>query len=301
MITIMMRKTLMTLATVLCCTIAVSAQETQEAQEGRNRTYDITLGKVQYAHHDEKMSADEAVGKIITGALTGKVSVEATKYEEDVKSAIIKGLSKAHRFRFNDGLLRVDDVVEEGNIVADALITNIQAKSDSRSYKDKEGNTHVDTWYTGTVEVILTLKDAKTGEVIANPTVGGWGSGSSHFSTSDKAIFDAIDRLSHHVTSWLNKYRPLHANIIEGGAVKKEKQKEVYIDLGSSEGAYVGLHMAVYQIKKIAGREAKSQIGKLRIEAVEGDDISLCKVTSGAKDIKACLEAGDQLRVTSID
>ena len=134
----------MTLAAVVCCTIFVLAQDTQK---DRNRTYNITLGNVQYAHHDEKMSAGEAVGKILTGALTGKVSVEATKYEEDVKSAIIKGLSSAYRFRFNDALLRVGDVVEEGNLVCDALITNINAKSDSQTYKDKEGDTHVNTWY----------------------------------------------------------------------------------------------------------------------------------------------------------
>ena len=51
----------------------------------------------------------------------------------------------------------------------------------------------------------------------------------------------------------------------------------------------------------IAGREAKSQIGKLKIEAVEGDDISRCKVQSGGKEIKAALDAGQKLVVMSID
>ena len=291
-----MKKILMAAAAILCCAISISAQD---AQNDRNRTYNITLGNVQYAHHDEKMSADEAVGKILTGALTGKVSIEATKYEEDVKSAIIKGLSSAFRFRFNNGLLQVGDVVEEGNLVVDALITNIQAKSDSHTYKDKDGDTHVDTKYTGTVEALLTIKDAKTGEIVANPTVGGWGSANSHFNTSDKAIQDAIARLSRQVSSWLNSFRPIQANIIEGGAVKKDKQKEVYIDLGSSEGAFEGLHMNVYQVKRIGGREARSQIGRLRIDAVEGEDISRCKITSGAKDIKSCLDAGEKLRVLS--
>ena len=293
-----MKKILLTLAAVLCCTMTVSAQD---AQEGRNRTYNITLGNVQYTHHDEKLSAGDAVGKVLTGVLTGKTSVEATKYEEDVKSAIIKGLSSAYRFRFNDGLLRLDDVVEEGNLVVDALITNIQAKSSSRTWKDKNDKTHVDTWYTGTVEAILTLKDAKSGEVIANPKVKGQGSGNSNFDTTDKAIRDAIGRLSGRVSGWLNKYRPIQANIIEGAAVKKDKQKEVDIDLGSSEGAFEGLHMGVYEIKTIAGREARSEVGKLRIEAVEGDDISRCKVQSGGKDIKAALDAGKKLRVLSID
>jgi len=287
-----MKRILMTLAAVLCCiTIAW-------AQEGRNRLYNITLGNVQYAHHDEKMSTGEAVSKMLNGVLTGQTSVQATKYEEDVKNAIIKGLSGAYRFRYNDGLLNIDD---EGNLMVDALITNIETKSSSRSWKDKNDKTQVTTTYTGICEVLLTVKDAKTGDVIATPTMGGWGLSSSTYDTVDKAIHDAIERLSNHITTWLNKYRPLQANIIEGAAAKKDKQKEVYIDIGSSEGAFVGLHMGVFVVKTIAGREANSQIGKLKIQAVEGDDISLCKVQSGGKDIKAALDAGQQLRVITID
>ena len=283
---------------MLCCVITVSAQE---VQKDRNRTYRITLGNVEYAHHNEKMSAGEAVGQVLSGALTGKTSIEATKYEDDVKSSIIKGLSEAHRFRYNDGLLQLKDVVEEGNVVVNALITNINAASSSDTWKDKDNNTKVTTTYTGEVDVVLTMKDAKTGEVIDNVSLNGRGMGLSTFSTSDKAIQEAINRLSNNITDWLNRKAPLQANIIEGTASKKDKQKEVYIDMGSSEGAFNGLHMGVYEVKNIGGREAKSQIGKLKIEAVEGDDISRCKVQSGGKDIKAALDAGQKLRVISID
>jgi len=293
-----MKKFLMTLAAAFCCITTVMAQD---AQEGRNQIYNITLGLVQYAHHNEKMSTGEAVGKVLAGVLTGQTSVQATKYEEDVKNAIIKGLSGAYRFRYNDGLLRIDDIAGDGNLLVDALITNIQTKSSSRTWKDKDDKTHVTTTYTGICEVMLTVKDAKTGEVIANPTMGGWGLSSSSYDTDEKAIRDAIERLSSHITTWLNKYRPLEANIIEGAAAKKDKQKEVYIDIGSSEGAFVGLHMGVFVVKNVAGREAKSQIGKLKILALEGDDISRCKVQSGGKDIKAALDAGLQLRVITID
>lgn len=293
-----MKKILTTLAAILCCAITILAQD---AQTNRNRTYRITLGNVQYAHHNEKMSAGDAVGKVLSGVLTGKTEVQATKYEEDVKNAIIKGLSGAHRYRYNNGLLQLGDVVEEGNLMVDAVITNIQAKSDSRTWKDKDGKTQITTSYKGIVEAMLTLKDAKTGEVVANPTFSGSGMGSSSYSDSDKAVRDAIGRLSNRITDWLNKYSPLQANIIEGAAAKKDKQKEVYIDLGSSEGAFEGLHMGVYTVKTVAGHEAKSQIGKLKIEAVEGDDISRCKVQSGGKDIKAALDAGEKLKVISID
>jgi hypothetical protein len=293
-----MKKILTTLAAILCCAITISAQD---VQTNRNRTYRITLGNVQYAHHNEKMSAGDAVGKVLSGVLTGKTEVQATKYEEDVKNAIIKGLSGAHRYRYNNGLLQLGDVVEEGNLMVDAVITNIQAKSDSRTWKDKDGKTQITTSYKGIVEAMLTLKDAKTGEVVANPTFSGSGMGSSSYSDSDKAVRDAIGRLSNRITDWLNKYSPLQANIIEGAAAKKDKQKEVYIDLGSSEGAFEGLHMGVYTVKTVAGHEAKSQIGKLKIEAVEGDDISRCKLQSGGKDIKAALDASEKLKVISID
>ena len=287
----------MTIAAVLCCSLTVSAQDTQT---NRNQVYNIMLNNVEYTHRDEKLSAGEAVGQILSGVLTGQTSVQASKYEDDVKNAIIKGLSGAHRFRYNDGLAQLKDVVQEGNIVVNAVITNIQAESSTSSLKLKD-DVKTSTTYRGIIEAMLTLKDLKTGEVIANPSFGGKGTSFSSYSTSDKAIKEAIAHFATRITAWLNKYSPLQANIIEGTAAKKDKQKEVYIDLGSSEGAYEGLHMGVFQVKKIGGREAKSQIGKLKIEAVEGDDISRCKVQSGGKDIKAAIDAGEKLRVISID
>ena len=285
----------MTLAALLCCAMSTSAQE------ARNQIYSITLGDVQYAHHDEKMSAGEAVGKVLTGVLTGQTSVQATKYEEDVKNAIIKGLSDAYRFRYDDSLTPLSQDVQEGSVIVDVNITNIQAKSSTNTWKDSKGKTQTSTYYTGVAEAMLTLKDLKTGEVIINQTVKGQGTTSSNFSTTDQAVRDALTRLSNRVTIWLNQYKPLQANIIEGSTAKKDKQKEVYIDLGSSEGAFAGLHMGVYIVKEVAGREAKTQIGKLKIEDVEGEDISLCKVQSGGKDIKSAIESGAQLMVITID
>lgn len=285
-----MRKILLTLAVIICCTSFVQAQEV------RNRTFTITLGNVQYAHHDEKMSAGEAVGKILVGVATGQTSVQATKFEEDVKNGIAKGLSGAHSFRFN-----ADALPEACDLVVDAVITNIQARSSSNTWKDKNGKTQVSTYYSGVTEVMLTLKDAATGEVLATPSMKGAGSATSSFSTSDQAIRDAIGRLATRITEWLNEFRPLEANIIEGAASKKDKQKEVYIDLGTKEGAYAGMHLGVFVVKTVAGRQAKSQIGKLKIEAVEGEEVSLCKVQSGGKDIKAAIDSGAQLLVVSTD
>ena len=293
-----MKKIILTAMAVLCCAMTMTAQE---PQTGRNSTYRITLNNVQYAHHNEKMSTGDAIGKALTGVLTGKMEVQATKYEGDVKNAIVRGLSSAYRFRYNDGLVELADIAGDGNIIVNAVITNIQAKSDSRSWRDKDDKLQVTSSYQGFVEVMLTLKDAKSGEIIATPTLSGSGMGNSTFSDQDKAIRDAINRLAGRISSWLNNYRPLQANVLEGAAAKKDKQKEIYIDLGSSEGAFAGLRMGVYVVKTIAGYEAKSEIGKVRVEAVEGENISRCKVTSGSKDIKSALDDGEKLKVISID
>lgn len=295
-----MKKFLMTLAAVLCCTISLSAQE---IQEGRNRVYKITLGTVTYTHEDEKMSAGEAVGKVLTGALTGKASVQAVKYEGDVKNSIIRGLSNAHRYRFNDGIVMPGDDVEEGQIIADAVITNIQATVNTRVWEDKNKKKQTETQYRGNVSVMLNLKDAKTGETVASRTFNGSGTDNSKSlsSTQDQAIRDAINRVGNQITAYLNNRMPLTANLIEGATSKKDKQKEVYIDLGSSEGAYPGLHMGVFVVRNIAGKEAKQQIGKLKIEEVQGEEISLCKVQSGGKDIKGAIDAGLKLVVLSTD
>ena len=287
------------LAAFLCCTIITTSA--QAVAPDRKRTYNIVLNNVQYTHRDEKMSAGEAVGAVLSGVLTGQTSVEATKYESDVKAAIIKGLSGAHRFHYNDGLVQVSDFAEEGNIAVNALITNINASSSSRTWKDKEDKVHVDTYYRGEVEAVLTLKDIKTGEVIANPTVRGRGSSTSMFSTSDQAVKNAIDILSGSITRWLNNYKPITANFVEAGAVKKDKQKEVFIDYGSREGAYKGMHMGIYQLYTIKGKPGKSLLGKLRIEEVAGEDLSRCKVTSGSKDIKEAIDNGQTLVVMSLD
>lgn len=291
-------KGMMMLAAVFCCVVSMWAQQ---PQENRNQRYNITLGTVQYVHHNEKMSTGDAVGKVLTGVLTGQTSVQATKYEADVKSAIVKGLSSAYRFRYDETPVLSGDDIKDGSLIVDAVITNIQSNSSTRTWKDKEDKTHVDTYYTGVAEAMLTVKDLKTGEVIATPTLSGRGAANSNFSTSDQAIRDAIGRLSGNIAGWLNKYKSLQANIIEGASAKKDKQKEVYIDLGSNEGAFAGLHMEVYVIRNISGREAKSQIGKLKVEAVEGEDISRCKVQSGGKEIKAAIDAGMQLRVITAD
>ena len=74
-----------------------------------------------------------------------------------------------------------------------------------------------------------------------------------------------------------------------------DKQKEVYVDLGTENGIAPGNTLYVYRIKTIAGKYAKEQLAKLKVKKVEGEEICFCKVTSHGKELMEALDAGDQL------
>jgi hypothetical protein len=119
--------------------------------------------------------------------------------------------------------------------------------------------------------------------------------------SEDNALNEALIRLSSKVARHYNMQFPLNASIIEAGVAKKDKQKEVYIDIGSANAACVDMRFAVYSVKTIAGRSAKRELGVIKVVEVMGDDISLCKVKSGGKNIKAALEEGETVVVMSYE
>ena len=55
----------------------------------------------------------------------------------------------------------------------------------------------------------------------------------------------------------------------------------------------------MFEVKKIAGREAKTMIGMISIEEVMADDLSNCKFVSGAKEIVEAFQAGHELVVVT--
>lgn len=288
-----MYRKLFMVVTLISCAIAVSAQVE------RNQIFNIILGEMRYTNPKENMSSTDALGQIMRAAATGKATVQAPEYQEMVKTAVVRGLSNSYRYRLSERQAQFGDPAEVGNFVADVNITNLAASSETSSYKDKNGRTHVSIKYKGEVNVSITLTDIGTQEVFATPAFETTGYSSTLNPTQEEAFKSGMGLLVNRISSWLNRTLPLQANIIEGNAVKKDKQKTVYIDLGNREGAVAGIHFGVYTVKTVAGREARNQIGKLRIESVQGDDISLCKVQSGGKDIKKAIEAGEQLLVIS--
>ncbi len=126
-------------------------------------------------------------------------------------------------------------------------------------------------------------------------------SGWSWVNSNDTAIKNALESLRKKVEKFYNTAFPYTAHILERGVEKKDKQKELYIDLGAAHGLQEGTHFDVFVIGNIGGKETRKQIGRLKVKSVEGDEVSLCKVTSGGKDVKAALDAQQQLLIVSTD
>ena len=266
------------------------------AQEGRNGKVVLGMNSITYTKPEDKGT----LSKILDAVLLGEVTSDQGKYQDAVRAAVLKGLSQTHRITVIDGQLSKDEAARPGSLYADGTVSNLSTTSKTETYK-VDGKTRTRTYYKALIGVTLHVKNAQTDEIVDSPTfnISEWDI--SWIETQDGAMMKALENLSGRVTRYYNRWLPLTAKVLEGARDKKDKQKEVYIDLGSAEGAYPGLHMAVYTVKTVAGREAKKQIGKLRVEEVQGEDISLCKVQSGGRDIKTALDSGETLVIQTTD
>ncbi len=278
-----MKKTMSIL--FLLVTMALSAY----GQENRNVVYKVMTGDFAYTAGEKKNSVGNVLGAIAEAMVTGKTSQQQSQYADAVRASVVSGLSNVMRFRTIEGALMLNNPTsDEPAFYADGTITNISTvtKTEPSTKKGAPAN----QYYRCLISVTVNLKDAHDDTVENSHTFTITDSDMSWLGSTDKAVNDALERLTRKVTDYYNGLFPLYASIIEAGEVKKDKQKEVYIDLGAAHGAYKGMQFNVYLVKTVAGRESRSEIGRLKIEEVQGDDLSLCKVTRGGDKIKDALQ-----------
>lgn len=267
------------------------------AQKDKNAIINVGVGELIYTPPSEGNKAVDVLAGVAESLLAGQTTKQQPQYAEAVRASVVNGLSKVLLFRPSDG---VQPAAPDGKaLIADGTIANISVVSKTETTKDSKGVKHANTTYRSNVSVTVNLKDPADGSVVNSHTFTIADSDLYWMSSGEKAVTNALERLTARVAEYYNKMFPLHASIIEKGESKKDKQKEVYIDLGQQDGVYKGMQFDVFVAKTIAGKEAKTQIGRLKIEEVEGDEISLCKVTKGGDKIKAALDEGQTLLITT--
>ena len=286
---------------MMLCLLSLLVAMGAEAQEVRNVVYTTGINELQYTKKESKPTAGEVIGEVLSAIVTGETTQEMDKYVDAVQAAVVKGISQARRVKAIDGQLTPEEKEQPNTWYVDGTIASISATSKVETWEDKDKKKHSRTVYKGLVGLTLHFKDAHTDEVLFSPSFNVNASDLSWVESAAGAVNNAINSLPGRIARYLNEKLPLSANIIEGARDKKDKQKEVYIDLGAAEGGFKGLHFDVFTVKTVAGREAKKKIGRLKVTDVEGDDISLCKVQSGGRDIKSAIDAGEQLLIVTTD
>lgn len=270
------------------------------AQKERNTVYRIGVGELIYTPPTEGSKTTAVLKDVAEVLLSGQTTKQQPQYAEAVRASLVNGLSKVILFRPSDGIVSQTDLSDgTPSFFIDGTIANISIVSKSETTKDGKGNKHTDTSYRSNVSVTVNLKDPADGSVVDSRTFTISDSDLYWMTSGEKAMTNALERLTSKVSDYYNHLFPLHASIIERGESKKNKQKEVYIDLGAGDGVYKGQQFDVLTVKTIAGKEARTIIGRLKIEEVEGDEISLCKVTKGSDKIKTAFDEGQALMIVS--
>ena len=255
----------------------------------------VSVGELNYTvKEQEKTDLGTVVGAVLD-VLSEQTTTEQPGYADAVRASVIAALGNVRRFVVTD--MREVAPNAETNIILDGTVNYISTTRELRTNSDKK---KVPQFY-AQINVTLNVKDAKTGTVINGQTFDVNKTSWSWYNSIDTAIKEALESLNNKVTKFYNTAYPYTAHILERGMEKKDKQKELYIDLGAQHGLREGTHFNVYVIGSIGGKETRKQIGRLRVKDIEGDEVSLCKVTSGGKDIKAALDADQQLLVISTD
>ena len=270
------------------------------AQSSRNSFLKVAVGDIRYVDkaHSKKQNVGSILTDLATTAVTGKSTTQHDEYAPSVREAIVKALSDVTRFRVIDGGFHLDELAgNEEALYVDGTINSITGTSQvtPSTVKDKPA----EQAYKVLINVTLNLKDARTDEAVDSHIFSMTDSDISWMTTADKALNDAIDRLASRISEYYNHRYPLHGSIGERGEEKKDKQRTVYIDLGSGCRVGKGQQFNIYVLKSIAGREARQEIGRLKGEEVMGDDLSLCKVTRGEKEVKTALDQEKTLVVIS--
>lgn len=263
----------------------------QEQEEDRNAVYKVAVGEFSYTPKEKKESVGSVLGAVGEALLLGKTTQRHDNYNEAVRASIVKGISGVRRFNAIDGAFQKGEVSEGMKaLYVDGTILNVSTTTQIETHTDSKKKTYTTTYYKAIIGVTVNVKDATNDYVVNSQTFNVSDYDLSWVETTEGAINNALQVLSKQITRFYNRYFPLSAFIVERGNEKKDKQQEVYIDLGGQHGAYKGMHLTVYSVKTIAGRYARKELGKLKIMDVMGDDVSLCKVTSGGKNIKAALD-----------
>lgn len=242
---------------------------------------------------------------------TAKVSTTA---RDLVRAGVLTSLTNSGRLDVVDATnitaLQVSESVAEQDVIPTAdnirqtamkesggnmLITGNVTNIDATQMKDSQGK----IYYSGIVTFSLNIIDLETGNSIGAQDISYNGMNAKTGSTKDEAITETIEYIPMSMTRFINKHFKLETKVVQINEEKKGKVTQVYINAGSSVGITKSQTFLMFVEGEVAGIKQKTEIGRLAVESVEGEELTLCKVIKPSEEIKEYINNGTEIIVES--
>lgn len=175
----------------------------------------------------------------------------------------------------------MDRLAAMNELGAQYIITG-QVASMNATWKKNSDNKG---YYDGAVVYTLKVINPKNGTLIGTKSFKHSGLSGGTGANKEEAITNTLAYAKSGMRDFVDEYFKMEGTILEVNSEKKGKAEEVYINLGTMHGVKEAQKFTVYTTREIAGRVAKKEIGRLTVKAVEGEDISLCKVQKGGEEV----------------
>ncbi len=135
------------------------------------------------------------------------------------------------------------------------------------------------TYFAGEISMTMKVINLEDGTVAHTKSFTYAGLTAQTGSTDVAAVNNTANYLIAAVPRFIDTAFPVVGRVLDIIAHKKEVATDVYVNIGSAAGVKPKDKFNVYQIKTVAGKEMRTEIGDLTIVEVGGEDISTCKVS----------------------
>lgn len=237
-------------------TLALFSFLTVSAQKERNTIFRIGVGELIYTPPTEGSKTTSMLKDVADVLLSGQTTKQQPQYAEAVRASLMDGLSKVILFRPSDGFVSQADL-RDGipSFFVDGTIANISVVSKSETTKDSKGNKHTDISYRSNVSVTVNLKDPADGSVVDSRTFTISDSDLYWMTSGEKAMTNALERLTSKVAEYYNRMFPLYASIIEK-ANRRGTSRKMYISISEPVTVSIKVSSLMYsQSRLLPGRK----------------------------------------------
>ena len=223
-----------------------------------------------------------------TKRITVAVGEFTGNYAEEMRSACLSSIP-THR-------VVVVDLNEAEMEDVDYIITGTTGEITSVS-KDFTGPLTGENYtiYVCSLSYTLKLTNAKTNEVEATHNFRSTGTDKD----LDAATNGCFKMEEKELRQMIDKGCPIKVPVAALDEVKKDKAKTLVIDAGSTIGICEGMHFDIQAASTIAGRPYYKTIGAAKVKEVLADNLTVCEITKGNKEVNTAFTEGTSLILVS--